>query len=133
MTSLLPLFRCFFAAGSWEKDTKKVAAVTSLSFFLFCDNFSIITRDSDWAKQGFVGRKKSTEQDFYFFNWFRVPLNCFEHFKISVILFLIFRFPQLFLHTLSLYLGFWVLGVVFVVFDPNVCNLSKMEQLWQQK
>ena len=29
----------FFAAGSWEKDTEKGAAVTSLTSFLFCDDF----------------------------------------------------------------------------------------------
>ena len=33
------LFSVFFAAGSWEKDTKNRAAVTSLSSFLFCDDF----------------------------------------------------------------------------------------------
>ena len=31
---------CFFAAGSWEKDTKKGAAVTSLRSILFRDDFS---------------------------------------------------------------------------------------------
>ena len=29
----------FFAAGSWEKDTENGAAVTSLRFILFRDNF----------------------------------------------------------------------------------------------
>ena len=29
----------FFAACSWEKDSKNEAAVTSLRSFLFCDNF----------------------------------------------------------------------------------------------
>ena len=32
----------FFAAGSWEKDTKNGAAVMSLRSFLFRDNFSSI-------------------------------------------------------------------------------------------
>ena len=32
----------FFAAGSWEKDTKNGATVTSLMSFLFCDDFSIV-------------------------------------------------------------------------------------------
>ena len=42
MTSQLPRFRGgFFAAGSWEKDTKNGAAVTSLRSFLFRDDFSI--------------------------------------------------------------------------------------------
>ena len=40
MTSQLPRFWCFFAADSWEKDTKNWAAVTSLRFFLFRDDFS---------------------------------------------------------------------------------------------
>ena len=37
MTSQL----CFFAAGSWEKDTESGTAVTSLSSFLFRDNFKM--------------------------------------------------------------------------------------------
>ena len=53
---------------------------------------SIFTEDSDWAKQDFVGRKKSAEQDFHCFYWFWVSLNCFEHFKVSVISLSIFRF-----------------------------------------
>ena len=40
MASQLPRFWCFFATGSWEKDTKNKAAVTSLRSFLFCDDFS---------------------------------------------------------------------------------------------
>ena len=36
-------FWCFFAAGSWEKYTKNGAAVTSLRFFLFCDDFSSLS------------------------------------------------------------------------------------------
>ena len=32
---------CFFAAGSWEKNTEKETAVTSLRSFLFCDNFKV--------------------------------------------------------------------------------------------
>ena len=40
MTSQLSRFWCFFAAGSWEKDIKNGAAVTSLRSFLFCDDFS---------------------------------------------------------------------------------------------
>ena len=43
MTSQLPRFRCFFAAGSWERNTENGAAVTSLRSFLFLDNFSTIS------------------------------------------------------------------------------------------
>ena len=38
--SQLLRFGGFFAAGSWEKDTKNKAAVTSLRSILFRDNFS---------------------------------------------------------------------------------------------
>ena len=41
MTSQMPRFRSgFFAAGSWEKDSENGAAVTSVSSFLFRDNFT---------------------------------------------------------------------------------------------
>ena len=60
---------------------------------------SITAEDSDRAKQGFVGRKKSAEQYFHCFYSFWVSLNCFEHFKVSVISLSIFRFSQLSLHT----------------------------------
>ena len=40
MASQLLLFLCFFAAVSWEKDTKNGAAVTSLRHFLFRDEFN---------------------------------------------------------------------------------------------
>ena len=40
MTSELPHFSCFFAAGSWEKDIENGAAVTSLRSFLFRDDFN---------------------------------------------------------------------------------------------
>ena len=40
MTLQLSAFWCFFAAGSWEKDTENRAAVTSLRFFLFRDDFN---------------------------------------------------------------------------------------------
>ena len=43
MTSQLLCFRCFYAAGSWEKDTENRAAVTSLRSFLFRDDFSFDT------------------------------------------------------------------------------------------
>ena len=39
MTSQLPGFWCFFAAGSWEEDTENRAAVTALRSFLFRDDF----------------------------------------------------------------------------------------------
>ena len=35
-----PFLVLFFAAGSWEKETENGAAVTSLSSFLFRDDFS---------------------------------------------------------------------------------------------
>ena len=35
-----PFLVGFFAAGSWEKDTKNGAVGMSLRPFLFCDNFS---------------------------------------------------------------------------------------------
>ena len=40
MASQLLRFLCFFAAVSWEKDTKNGAAVTSLRPFLFRDEFN---------------------------------------------------------------------------------------------
>ena len=46
MTSQLLRFRCFFAAGSWGKDTKNGAAMTSLRSFLFRDDFSMINKYS---------------------------------------------------------------------------------------
>ena len=36
-------FFVFFVAGSWEKDTKNGAAVTSLRSFLFRDDFNMFT------------------------------------------------------------------------------------------
>ena len=38
--SQLPRFQCFFAAGSWVKDTENGAAVLLLRSFLFSDDFS---------------------------------------------------------------------------------------------
>ena len=37
-----PFWVVFFDAGSWEKDIKTGAAVTSLKSFLFCDNSSSV-------------------------------------------------------------------------------------------
>ena len=45
MTSQLPRFWCYFAVGSWKKDTENGAAVTSLRFFLFRDDFSFFTKN----------------------------------------------------------------------------------------
>ena len=50
----------FFAAGSWEKDTKNGAAVTSLRSFLFRDNFR------KWKRR--IPTKK-------FVFWFRILLK----------------------------------------------------------
>ena len=46
MTSQLPVFGGFFAAGSWEKDTKNGVAMTSLRSFLFRDFSSAVEKSS---------------------------------------------------------------------------------------
>ena len=41
----------FFAAGSWEKDTRSWEAVTSLRSLLFRDNFTQFRLDMIWVKE----------------------------------------------------------------------------------
>ena len=66
--------RCFFAAGSWEKDNENGAAVTSLRSFLLSNDFSIHTFCMNKSHESlYLCRFKQTIEKCLFF---RHSVNC---------------------------------------------------------